>query len=151
MRTFIRIIILSCVVFAARQVFACSCGAITPSAGFDRAQAVFTGAVVKASKSKWTISVQRVWKGDVESLVTLHDAHAGTSCASRFMRGVSYLFLVNVEPVHDSVRFSPQVCNWTNRLKSDMLRLRDDGPSRWVEDWVLMGRGDGRPPRKRPT
>jgi hypothetical protein len=82
-KTAVRIIIFAAVGFTARQAFSCSCGGITPSDGFDHAEAVFTGTVIEASKSKWTISVQRVWKGDVQSVVILRDAHSGTSCGSR--------------------------------------------------------------------
>jgi hypothetical protein len=146
-RTIARITVFAAVFVTGGQVLCCVCGAVTPSDGFDRAQAVFTGTVIKASKSTWTVSVQRVWKGDVESVVTLRDAHAGTSCASSFRRGATYLFLVNVESVNGAVRYSPQVCNWTNRLKSDKVRFGEDGPSRWVEDWVLTGRGAGHAPQ----
>ena len=151
MRTVTRLILFIVLIFAGRQVFGCVCGAVSPSEGFDRAQADFTGTVIKTSKSEWTVSVQRVWKGDMESVVTVYDAHAGTSCASHFRRGVAYLFLVDVQSSQAAVRYSPQVCNWTNRLKSDKVRFGDDGPARWVEDWVLMGHGDGRPVLRRPT
>jgi hypothetical protein len=150
MRNLARIVILGCVLFGAHEVFGCVCGALTPAEGFDRAQVVFTGTVLKAKKSEWVISVERVWKGNIEPQIVLYDAHADSSCASRFSRGVTYLFLVDVKNSNSAIRYSPQVCNWTNRLKSDRVRFGQDGPYRLVEDWVLMGRGDGYLPLKRP-
>jgi len=129
---------------------ACTCIFSAPAAGFDRAEAVFTGTVIKAGKSEWTVEVTRVWKGDVESQIILFDAHAGTSCStSGFKKGRSYLFLVNVEHTSGITRYSPQVCNWGTRLRSSKVSLEDKGPARWVEDWVLMGHGKGSPPINR--
>jgi hypothetical protein len=146
-----RIIIFACFLFAANGVFGCSCGSYGPSEGFDRAQAVFTATVVKAKKAEWLVSIERVWKGDVEPQIVLHDANPGSSCAFHFLRGVTYLFLIDVKTSNGVISYYPQVCNWTNRLKSDRIRFDQDGPYRLIEDWVLAGRGDGNPPSKRRT
>lgn len=127
----------------------CSCGATTPSQGFDRAQAVFTGTILNSKKSKWVVSVERVWKGEVESQITLRDAHAGSSCASQFKKGVGYLFLVNVEKTAGLIAYTPQVCNWGTRLNATKVGFGDQGPYRWTEDWVLMDRGEGTVPTKK--
>jgi hypothetical protein len=103
-------------VFSATETSACMCGAITPAQGFDQAQAVFTGKVIKVKKSEWTILVDRVWKGEIEETITLHDAHRGSSCAAGYKRGESYLFLINVEKSEQKLVYSPQVCNWGTRL-----------------------------------
>ncbi len=126
--------------FSASESFACVCRAITPAQGFDRAQAVFTGKVIKAKKSEWTVAVDRVWKGDVEEIITLRDAHAGSSCASSYKRGESYLFLINVEKSKRAVVYSPQICNWGTRLKSAQVRFSEGTPYSWIEDLVLKDR-----------
>lgn len=132
-------------VMCGEAALGCSCLYVPPSQGFDEAQAVFTGRVIKAKKSKWTIAVDRVWKGDVQERITLCDAHAGTSCAASYKHGESYLFLVNVKKSGQKVLYSPQVCSWGTRLKSARLQIEGDTYS-WVEDLVLKGRGEGMPP-----
>lgn len=125
----------------------CSCIFPTPTQGFDRAQAVFTGKVIKANENEWTVEVDRVWKGDVESQIILFDAHPRSSCSTNnYKKGQSYLFLVNVENTSGITRYSPQVCNWGTRLRSSKVRLESNGPARWIEDWVLRGHGKGSPP-----
>jgi hypothetical protein len=117
----------------------------SPTRGFDRATAVFTGKIIQASKGEWIVEVTRIWKGDVEFQIILFDAHAGTSCStSGYKTGQSYLFLVNVENTIGITRYSPQVCNWGARLRSSKVRVDEKGPARWVENWVLMGHGKGR-------
>jgi hypothetical protein len=129
--------------------FGCSCMFSTPSAGFERAKAVFTGKIIQARKDEWTVEVSRVWKGEVESQIILFDAHARTSCSvNGYKIGQSYLFLANVENTNGITRYSPQVCNWGVRLRSQRVRLKEKGMARWVEDWVLMGHGRGRSPIK---
>ena len=123
---------------------ACSCMFPTPSEGYDRAKAVFTGTVVAGSRGEWTVEVIRVWKGEVgSSKVVVFDAHARTSCSTKYEVGRRYLFLVNVEILEGSVRYSPQVCNWGARLRSYRVTLRGNQPARWIEEWVLMGHGKG--------
>jgi len=128
---------------------ACSCMFLAPSEGFNRAKAVFTGAVVAAGESKWTVEVKRVWKGEVGSQVILVDAHAGTSCSTKYEVGKNYLFLVDLEAFDGGVRYSPQVCNGGARLRSHKVVMRKNERARWIEDWVLMGHGPGHAPSKR--
>jgi hypothetical protein len=120
----------------------------SPSQGFERAHAVFTGKIVQASKAHWIVEVNRVWKGEVESQIVLTDAHAESSFAASYKLGESYLFLVNVEAVNGTTQYSPQVCNWGTRLKGAKVALNPKGPARRVEEWVLMGHGEGRRPIK---
>ena len=42
---------------------ACPCERNSPTAGFDRAQYVFTGEVVEARPHTWVVEVEHVWKG----------------------------------------------------------------------------------------
>ena len=143
----ISIIVLMLVV---RPGFGCTCGAISPAQGFEQAEAVFTGSVIRSRKSQWRIKVERVWKGDVESEVIVFDAYAGSSCStSGYKRGTNYLFLVNVESARGLTRYSPQVCNWGTQLKFSMVSFLDEGPAKFIEDWVLEGRGEGRSPNRR--
>jgi hypothetical protein len=138
----------------ASPVLACMCPYVPPDHAFAGAEAVFTGKVIRSSKSKWTVEVDRVWKGEVESQIKLFDAHAGTSCSTRgFKKGRSYLFLVNIENKNGKIRYSPQVCNWTVALKSAKVAftegkiiIGEGAGARWTEDWVLLGHGEGKPP-----
>jgi hypothetical protein len=129
---------------------ACTCGAITPAQGFDQAQAVFTGKVLKAKKSEWTIAVDRVWKGEIEETITLRDAHPRSSCAAGYELGESYLFLVNIEKSKHKVVYSPQICNWGTRLKSAKVEF-EGTPATLIEGLVLKDRGAGKPPRKQKS
>jgi hypothetical protein len=134
--------------FSASKSSACLCGAITAAQGFDQAQAVFSGKVIKAKKSTWTVVVDRVWKGEVEERITLHDALPGSSCAGGYERGESYLFLINVEESEHGVVYSPQICNWGTRLKSTKVEF-EGSPATLIEDLVLKDRGAGKPPMKK--
>ena len=136
-------------------VLACSCMFVLPERGFALAEAVFTGRVIRSSKSNWTVEVNRVWKGEVESQIELFDAHAGSSCStSSFKKGRSYLFLVKIENKNGKVRYSPQPCNWTVVLKTRKMTIEKGGiisigkgpRAKWVEELVLMGQGEGKPP-----
>src|SRR5262245_35262683 len=71
---------------------ACSCDRISLSAGFDRAQYVFSGMVVEAAAHEWLVSVNRVWKGKLARSIKLKDAFAFTGCEFFFHQGQSYLF-----------------------------------------------------------
>ena len=140
------------------SILACMCPYKSPQSGFAVAEAVFSGKVIRSSKSKWTVEVDRVWKGEVESQIELFDANAGTSCSTRgFKKGRSYLFLVDVENKDGRVRYSPQPCNyWTVALKRSKITVKESGitigegpEAKWAEEWVLMGQGEGKPPLTR--
>jgi hypothetical protein len=100
------------------------------------------------------VEVDRVWKGDVARQIELFDAHAGSSCSTRgFRKGRSYLFLANVENRNGKTRYTPQPCNWTVALKTVRITVQErrinigEGEkARWVEEWVLMGQGEGKLP-----
>ncbi len=141
-------IVAAFVLFNAGKSLACSCSFSLPSQGFDRAQAVFTGKVIKAKKFEWIIVVDRVWKGEVEETITLRDAHAGTSCAAGYKKGESYLFLVSVVKSERQIIYNPQVCNWGTRLKAARMEIGENTYA-WVEDLVLKDRGEGKPPIKK--
>ena len=142
----------------ASPVLACSCGYVSPENAFGAAEAVFTGKVIRSSKSKWTVEVDRVWKGEVESRIELFDAHARSSCSTRgFKKGRRYLFLVKVENKDDKIRYSPQPCNWTVALRTTKFSFEDrrltigeSDKAKWAEDWILMGQGEGKPPLNQP-
>ena len=137
-------------IFASSSI-ACGCSCLfprTPAESFEQAQAVFTGKITRSSKTEWIVAVDKVWKGEINALVELFDAHARTSCATKYKIGKSYLFLVNVEVGNGGIRYSPQVCNWGVRLKSARLSF-GHGSGIWVENWILSGRGNGRKHRER--
>ncbi len=141
----------------ASPVLACTCAAVLPHEAFDQAEAVFTGKVIRASKSNWTVEVDRVWKGEIESQIELFDAHAGSSCSTQgYKKGRSYLFLVTIEKKDGKVRYSPQVCTWGGALKRTKMAFEDGQiiigehvRGKWIEEWVLMGHGEGKPPLTR--
>jgi len=140
--------------FMASPVLGCSCGYLSPEMGVAHAEAVFTGKVIRSSKSNWDVEVDRVWKGDVEKRIELFDAHAGSDCSTRgFKKGRSYLFLMSVENRNGKIRYSPQPCNWTTALKTLRITVQEHRISigegqtaKWTEEWVLMGHGQGKPP-----
>src|SRR5258708_15201679 len=57
------LVLASCWMSAAGAAHACSCEPVSPAAGFDRAQYVFAGKVVRAEAHTWHVEVERVWKG----------------------------------------------------------------------------------------
>jgi len=128
------------------SVYSCSClFPKTSEESFGRAEAVFTGTVVRSGKGEWTVTVQRVWKGDIGPEVLLIDSHARTSCATKYIVGKRYLLLVNVKNADGVTSYSPQVCNWGVQLRSAKVSS-SNGTGKWIEDWVLQGRGKGKVP-----
>ncbi len=93
-----------------------------------------------------------MWKGEVDEMVTLRDAHPKSSCGGAgYEVGESYLFLVNVENSKHKTFYSPQICNWGTRLKSAKVEF-EGTPATLIEDLVLKDRGAGKPPmRKNPS
>lgn len=102
----------------------------------------------KSKKERVTIVVDRVWKGEVEETITLRDAYPRSSCAAGYERGERYLFLINVEKSEHRVVYSPQLCNWSTRLKAAKVEF-EGTPASWIEDLVLKDRGAGTPPMKK--
>src|SRR5688572_21787168 len=93
----------------AQNANGCSCIAMSPSEGFDKAQAVFTGKVITSKKSSWRVVVDRVWKGTVLETITLRDPEPGSSCGSSFTRDERYLFLVDISGSGNKIKYVPQV------------------------------------------
>lgn len=107
----------------ADAALACSCDPISPSAGFDRAQYVFTGKVVRAEHHTWLVAVDRVWKGkgELAGTVKLMDVYAAMDCEFFFEMGRRYLFFAIVAKGGRDVFYHPQVCNWTRPLQSSRV------------------------------
>ncbi len=131
----------------AHAALACSCDPISPSAGFDRAQYVFTGKVVRAEHHTWLIAVDRVWKGKekLAGTVRLMDVYAAIDCEFFFELGRSYLFFAIVAKSGRDVFYHPQVCNWTRPLQSSRVPT-EDNESPWLEDFIVREHGAGEPP-----
>jgi hypothetical protein len=125
---------------------ACSCEAISPAQGFERAQYVFTGKVVETIDHSWTVDVERVWKGsaNLAARVRLLDVYAGIDCASYFETGRAYLFFVIVAKSSRYTYYQPQVCNWTSALHS--RRVPDGDGAVWLEEFIVEKYGPGEPP-----
>jgi Tissue inhibitor of metalloproteinase len=125
---------------------ACSCAPISPEAGFDHAQYVFTGKVVQAEQHVWIVEVERVWKGHekLRHTIKLMDVYARMDCEFFFELGQRYLFFAIVAKGGRDVFYHPQACNWTRPLQ----RIPAPGnESLWIEDWMIRQHGPGEPPR----
>jgi hypothetical protein len=150
------LILASCWLWEAGAAHAVSCGPISPAAGFDRAQYVFTGRVVRAEPHAWLVEVERVWKGHEKLARTakLMDAYATTDCEFFFRRGQGYLFFAILAKGGREVFYHPQVCNWTKPLQSTRVPAQEN-ESLWLEDLIardledLIARDHG--PGKRPA
>jgi hypothetical protein len=127
---------------------ACSCDPLSPDAGFDRAQYVFMGRVVKADHHVWLVEVERVWKGHEKLARTakLMDIYAGMDCELFFELGRSYVFFAVLAKGGRDVFYHPHACNWTRPLRSTRVPARGND-SLWIEDWIVREHGPGEPPR----
>jgi hypothetical protein len=127
---------------------ACSCKPETPEAGFDRAQYVFAGKVVKAEQHIWLVEVERVWKGHdrLTRTIELMDVYARMDCEFFFKLGERYLVFAVLAKGGRHVFFHPQACNWTRPLRSTRVPAEgNDSP--WLEDLIVRDHGPGEPPR----
>jgi len=146
----ITVLVIFIVVFllSANNALACVCEFALPAQDYDRAQVVFTGKVIKAKKSAWTIIVDRVWKGEIKETVVLRDFLPKSSCSASFKKEVSYLFLVNVVESKGKTVYYPQVCSWGN-TRLNKYRVEVGGNNYMlIEDIVLRNRGEGYFPLK---
>src|SRR4051794_22415130 len=110
MKNLLRLLVLvTCWLCGAGAAHACSCDPVTPEAGFDRAQYVFTGKVVQADQHEWLIEVESVWKGreKLGHTVKLKDAYAYTDCQFFFQPGQRYLFFAIVAKGGRDVFYHP--------------------------------------------
>jgi hypothetical protein len=136
------------IVGAAGTAHACSCDAISPSAGFDRAQYVFTGKIVSAGAHIWQVAVERVWKGNeklARSPVRLMDVYAEMDCEFFFELGQRYVFFTILAKGGRDLFYHPQVCNWTSPLQSTRV-LTKENESVWLEDFIVREHGPGEAP-----
>jgi hypothetical protein len=126
---------------------ACSCEPISPAAGFDRAQYVFAGKIVKAEEHTWHVEIERVWKGyeRLAGTVKLMDAHSSTNCQFYFQAGQRYLVFAILAKGGRDVFYHPQVCNWTRPLQSTRVPAGGN-ESLWLEDLIAREHGPGEPP-----
>ncbi len=112
----------------------CSCRPAAPDEASQRASAVFAGSVVRIYEPGWwktirtgsdpleiTFEVERVWKGDVPSKVTLETRVATTSCGYDFDKRERYLVYA-----HDG---QVSLCSGTRLIAeaNEDLRLLGDG------------------------
>jgi hypothetical protein len=127
---------------------ACSCDAISPEAGFDRAQYVFTGKVVRADQHVWLIEVERTWKGGekLARTIKLMDVYARLPCEFFFQLGQRYVFFAILAKGGREVFYHPQACNWTRPLQSTRVPV-DGNEQLWLEDFIARAHGPGEQPR----
>jgi hypothetical protein len=129
----------------------CPCDPISPEAGFDRAQYVFTGKVVEADNHAWLIEVERVWKGNerLARRVKLMDVYATLDCEFFFRPGQRYVFFAILAKGGREVFYHPQACNWTRPLQS--TRVPTEGNEQlWLEDLIVREHGPGEQPQEKP-
>jgi hypothetical protein len=140
-----------CWMWGAGAAHACRCDPLSPQAGFDRAQYVFTGKVVQAEHHTWLVEVDRVWKGGerLARTIRLMDVYAKMDCAFFFQLGQRYLFFAILAKGGRDVFYHPQVCNWTRPLQSTRIPTEGSEPL-WIEDLIAREHGPGeRPPDAR--
>ena len=149
MKNLLTLLVLAiCLACGAGAAQACSCDPISPEAGYDHAQYVFTGKVVQQEQHVWLVDIERVWKGHAKlrRTVKLMDVYARMDCEFYFELGQRYLFFAIVAKGSRDVFYHPQACNWTKPLQS----TRVTGPgneSLWIEDLIIREHGPGEPPR----
>ena len=126
---------------------ACACGSISPAQGFARTQYVFTGRVLEVKGHTWTVDVDRVWKGadKLAARVRLLDVYKDMDCEFYFEPGRAYLFFAIVAKGSRYVQYQPEVCNWTNALRSK--RVASPHGEVWLEDFIVENYGPGESPR----
>jgi len=126
---------------------ACACDSISPNQGFARAQYVFTGKVSEVTGHTWTVDVDRVWKGadKLAARVRLLDVYKDMDCEFYFEPGRAHLFFAIVAKGSRYVYYQPEVCNWTNALRSK--RVASPHGAIWLEDLIVEDYGPGEPPR----
>ncbi len=115
--------------------------------GFARAQYVFTGKVSEVTGHTWTVDVDRVWKGadKLAARVRLLDVYKDMDCEFYFEPGRAHLFFAIVAKGSRYVYYQPEVCNWTNALRSK--RVASPHGAIWLEDLIVEDYGPGEPPR----
>jgi hypothetical protein len=149
MKNLVRLLVLAiCCMCGAGAAHACSCRAISPEEGFDRAQYVFTGKIVKAEHHIWLVDVERVWKGGekLARTVELMDVYAGVDCEFFFKLGERYLIFAILAKGGRKRFYHPQVCNWTRPVRSTRV-LAEGNESLWIEDLIAREHGPGEAPR----
>jgi hypothetical protein len=149
MKNLLRLLVLAiCWTWGTGTVQACSCAPISPEAGFDHAQYVFTGKIVQAEQHVWIVEIERVWKGHekLRHTIKLMDVYARMDCEFFFELGQRYLFFAIVAKGGRNVFYHPQACNWTRPLQSTRVPAPDN-ESVWLEDWMVRQHGPGKPPR----
>ena len=148
MRNLLRLLVAAiCWTWTTGAAHACSCDPISPQAGFDHAQFVFSGKVVQAENHVWFVDVERVWKGreKIRHRVKLMDVYARMDCEFYFELGQRYLFFAVLAKGSREIFFHPQACNWTRPLPSTRV-LGPNNESLWVEDLIIREHGAGEPP-----
>lgn len=149
MKNLMRLLVLAiCCTSETGAAQACSCVPISPAAGFDRAQYVFTGKVVKAEHHVWLVEVERVWKGHdkLRRTIRLMDVYARMDCEFFFGLGQRYLFFAILAKGGRDDFYHPQACNWTRPLQSTRVPAPGN-ESLWLEDLIIRQHGPGEPPR----
>lgn len=96
--------------------YACVClHALNVKEGLKKADAVFSGSVIKADGYIYEFEVERVWKGQiVNSRITVAAAAPGTSCAIELNQGERYVVFARSAKEGDRIIYSPQICNLTS-------------------------------------
>jgi hypothetical protein len=148
MQSLARFLVLAiCGMWSADAAQACRCDPISPQAGFERAQYVFTGKVVQAEHHTWVVEVERVWKGHerLTRTIRLMDVYAKMDCEFFFQLGQGYLFFAILAKGGRDVFYHPQVCNWTRPLRSTRVPTKGS-ESLWIEDAIVREHGPGERP-----
>jgi hypothetical protein len=96
--------------------YACVClSAMNAKEGLAKAEAVFSGRVIKSDGYVYEFEVESVWKGRiVTSRITVAAAAPGTSCAIELSQGERYVVFARSKKEDERTIYSPQICNLTS-------------------------------------
>jgi hypothetical protein len=144
------------------ETFACMCAFSTPARAFARADVVFSGTISEAKRGRWKITVERVWKGEVEEESRLRNLSPDSGCAPYFTLGKRYIVFASIDASQREATYNPNVCSLTTPFKTygqqdgeKGVRLMKDYDQTktvyWVEDWLIQNLkelGTEKPPIK---
>ena len=141
------ILLIGCLAISARPAEACQCGRVpTALEGLGQADAVFEGVVtnlwpvaltygpIESLGNTYTFRITALWKGALESEVTLRDS--GGNCSYRFRWGQSYTVFASLDPEHPT-SLTATICTPTSEGLS-LAEWRSLGPYRVVSNDYLV-------------
>lgn len=96
--------------------YACSCiGPANAKEGLAKADAVFSGRVIKSDSYEYEFEVERIWKGKIKKdRITVAASAPNTSCAIELNQGEQYIVFARLKKEGERIIYYPQICNFTS-------------------------------------